>query len=124
MEIDEFAEEYSAKWVAKGVNLGSTRIGVNTGEAIIGNFGGDSFFDYTAYGDAVNIAARLEQMNKQYGSYILAGENTVDGCGSQFDFSQAGEVTVRGRKSPTKIYTVSDDRAAINASGSTFHSQK
>jgi adenylate cyclase len=54
----------------------------------------------------VNVAARLEQLNKQYGLYILVGENTVQTCGSEFDFEEAGEVTVRGRKAPTKIYTV------------------
>jgi adenylate cyclase len=77
MEIDEFAEQFKAQWCAKGVNLGSTRIGINTGDAIIGNFGGDSFFDYTAYGDAVNTAARLETANKTLGTRICVSESVV-----------------------------------------------
>jgi adenylate cyclase len=58
------------------------------------------------HGDQVNVAARLEQLNKKYGSYVLAGENTVEICGSEFDFEQVSEVTVRGRETPTKIFTV------------------
>ena len=50
--------------------LGATRIGVHAGPAIVGNFGGGRFFDYTAYGDTINIAARLEAANKQLGTRI------------------------------------------------------
>ena len=55
---------------SKGVALGATRIGVHAGPAIVGNFGGGRFFDYTAYGDTINIAARLEAANKQLGTRI------------------------------------------------------
>lgn len=78
LEIDDFAEKFKAQWQAKSVDLGSTRIGVNTGEAIIGNFGGESFFDYTAYGDAVNIAARLEAANKVLGTRICVSQAVAD----------------------------------------------
>ena len=54
----------------------------------------------------MNVAARLEQLNKQYDSYVLAGESTVKACGSEFDFRHVGEVKVRGREAPTRIYTV------------------
>ena len=54
----------------KGIDFGETRIGVNSGEVVVGNFGGSSMFDYTAYGDAVNTAARLESVNKQLGTNI------------------------------------------------------
>ncbi len=83
-----------------------TRCGVNTGEIVIGAIGSKERLSFTVHGDQVNVAARLEQQNKEYGSYILAGENTVQTCGSEFDFEKAGEVVVRGRKAPTKIYTV------------------
>lgn len=95
-----------------------TRCGVNTGEIVIGAIGSKERLSFTVHGDQVNVAARLEQLNKQYGSYILAGENTVDACGDAFDFEEAGEVTVRGRATPTKIYTVKDPRAEISASAS------
>ncbi len=83
-----------------------TRCGVNTGEIAVGAIGSQERLCFTVHGDQVNVAARLEQLNKKYGSYILVGENTVKACGSEFDFSHAGEVTVRGRETPTRIYTV------------------
>ena len=61
---------------------------------------------FTVHGDSVNIAARLEQLKKEYGIYILASKNTVAACGDEFTFEQMGEVTVRGRQAKTKIYTV------------------
>jgi adenylate cyclase len=83
-----------------------TRCGVNTGEIIVGAIGSKERMSLTVHGDQVNVAARLEQLNKKYGSYVLAGENTVEICGSEFDFEQVSEVTVRGRETPTKIFTV------------------
>ena len=59
LQIDAFARRFEAEQKAEGIPLGITRIGVNTGSAIIGNFGGALFFDYTAHGDAINVAARL-----------------------------------------------------------------
>jgi len=83
-----------------------TRCGINTGEIVIGAIGSKERLSFTVHGDHVNVAARLEQQNKQYGSYILAGEETVKACEARFDFEQVGEVTVRGRVGKTKIYTV------------------
>ena len=78
LAIDRFAEGFRADLLAQGIELGATRVGVNTGQAIIGNFGGKRFFDYTAYGDAVNIAARLENANKEVGTRICVSESVVD----------------------------------------------
>lgn len=83
-----------------------TRCGVNTGEIVVGAIGSQDRLCFTVHGDQVNVAARLEQLNKQYDSYVLAGESTVKACGSEFDFRHVGEVTVRGREAPTRIYTV------------------
>jgi len=90
-----------------GYGLGlKTRCGVNTGDIVIGAIGSRERLTFTVHGDQVNVAARLEQLNKEYGSYILAGENTVAACGSDFDFDEVGEVTVRGRGTPTRVFTV------------------
>src|SRR5207302_11338370 len=59
-DLDAWAEDFSARWKVRGVNFGTTRIGIHAGPALVGNFGGNRFFDYTAYGDSINIAARLE----------------------------------------------------------------
>ncbi|WP_288903574.1 adenylate/guanylate cyclase domain-containing protein [uncultured Sneathiella sp.] len=103
LEIDQFTEEYCAKWKSKGVNLGSTRIGVNTGEAIIGNFGGDSFFDYTAYGDAVNVAARLESANKVLGTRICVSESTVKQI-NNFGGRPVGKLRLAGKSGSVTAY--------------------
>jgi len=90
-----------------GYGLGlKTRCGVNTGDIVIGAIGSRERLTFMVHGDQVNVAARLEQLNKEYGSYILAGENTVAACGSDFDFDEVGEVTVRGRGTPTRVFTV------------------
>ena len=70
LALDEYAQSFRERWHKKGIALGVTRIGVHAGPAIVGNFGGGRFFDYTAYGDTINIAARLEAANKQLGTRI------------------------------------------------------
>ncbi len=83
-----------------------TRCGINTGRIVTGAVGARNRLLYTVHGDEVNIAARLEQLNKKYGTYILATESTVRGAGGGFAFRRVDEVTVRGRASPTVIYTL------------------
>jgi adenylate cyclase len=78
-------------------------IGINTGEAVIGNMGSNTRFDYSAIGDAVNIAARLESATKEAGVDILIGERTaekVDKC------SPHGKIQVKGKKKALKVYTI------------------
>jgi adenylate cyclase len=70
LALNDYAQSFRASWHKKGVALGVTRIGVHAGLALVGNFGGGRFFDYTAYGDTVNVAARLEAANKQLGTRI------------------------------------------------------
>ena len=70
LSLDEFAESFRGRCKKKGIVLGITRIGAHAGPAIVGNFGGGRFFDYTAYGDTINVAARLETANKQLGTRI------------------------------------------------------
>src|SRR5579859_3219295 len=68
--LDSWAEQFRERWKSKGLNFGTTRIGVHAGPALVGNFGGSRFFDYTAYGDTINTAARLEAANKFLGTRI------------------------------------------------------
>lgn len=92
-----------------------TRCGLNTGEIVTGAVGAKDRLLYTVHGDEVNVAARLEQLNKKYGTYVLATENTVVAAGSGFAFQRVGEVTVRGRAAPTVVYTLSAAPAAPTA---------
>ena len=78
--LDSWAEGFRERWKFKGVNFGVTRIGVHAGQALVGNFGGGRFFDYTAYGDTINTAARLEAANKFLGTRICVSAAVADGA--------------------------------------------
>jgi adenylate cyclase len=81
-----------------------TRCGLSTGRVLAGAVGSAERLLYTVHGDEVNIAARLEQLNKHYGTYVLATEATVRSAGPGFAFRLVDEVTVRGRAAPTRVY--------------------
>ena len=92
-----------------GVVLRS-RVGINSGEVVGGLVGTGDRLGYTVHGDDVNLAARLEQMNKDYETRIMVSQRTRELAGpSEFRFKQLGTTNVRGRKSPVVIYTVEDD---------------
>jgi adenylate cyclase len=85
-----------------------TRCGINTGDIIVGAIGSENRLTFTVHGDTVNIAARLEPLNKQFGTYILASEATraqCDGPLASTGWTQRGDVTVRGRSQPTPIFS-------------------
>lgn len=103
LAIDRFSDEFRARRLEDGLELGVTRIGVNSGHAIIGNFGGDHFFDYAAYGDAVNIAARLENVNKQLGTHICVSQTTADQIPT-FVGRPAGNLLLRGKNKMLKAF--------------------
>lgn len=86
-----------------GQNL-MMRIGMNTGEAVVGNFGSQTKFDYTMLGDAVNLAARLEGTNKQFGTYTMISQFTRDAVGDRFATRELARVMVVGRKEPVTVY--------------------
>ena len=83
-----------------------TRCGINTGEIVHGAVGSKDRLIFTVHGDEVNVAARLEKLNKDYRTYILAGERTVKEAGPEFAFERVGEVAVRGRAGATTIYAL------------------
>lgn len=89
----------------EGVAL-NTRIGINTGQVIAGNVGSGDRLNYTVHGDAVNLAARLEQLNKEYGSRILVSEFTHDLVAGRFDMHAVGSVQVRGKSQPVRVFQV------------------
>ncbi len=103
LELDTFSQSFRATWRDKGVTLGVTRIGVNAGSAIVGNFGGGRFFDYTAYGDAINIAARLETANKELGTRICVSDNVARQT-PDFRGRPIGDLVLRGRTEPLRAY--------------------
>lgn len=102
-EMDEFASRFAAGHQANGIPFGITRIGVHSGTAIIGNFGGSGFFDYTALGDAMNTAARLESANKQFGTRVSISGATAEGCPG-FIGRKIGDIILKGKKEATPVF--------------------
>ena len=93
----------------------STRIGINTGDMVVGNMGTERKMDYTIMGHAVNLAARLEGVNKQYGSYILVSEATRNECGDEFVFRALDKVRVVGVSEPVQLYELLEERSHASA---------
>jgi Adenylate and Guanylate cyclase catalytic domain len=101
--LDAWAEEFRRRWKEKGVNFGTTRIGVHAGPALVGNFGGGRFFDYTAYGDTINTAARLEAANKFLGTRICVSASVAEAAG-KFQGRPVGDLVLRGRSEPLRAF--------------------
>jgi adenylate cyclase len=102
-DLDAWAQDFCARQQAKGVNFGATRIGIHAGPALVGNFGGNRFFDYTAYGDSINIAARLEAANKQLGTRICVSASVAKAA-ENFQGRPVGELMLRGRSEPLQAF--------------------
>jgi class 3 adenylate cyclase len=83
-----------------------TRIGISTGRVIGGSVGAGRRLTFTLLGDTVNLAARLEQLNKDYGTRILVSSSTREACGDQFVFQEIGSVAVRGRSDAATVFSV------------------
>jgi adenylate cyclase len=102
-DLDAWAQDFCARQDAKGVKFGTTRIGIHAGSALVGNFGGNRFFDYTAYGDTINIAARLEAANKQLGTRICVSSSVAEAA-SNFQGRPVGDLMLRGRSEPLRAF--------------------
>jgi adenylate cyclase len=101
--IRSWTESYRRLPAPQAIGLGRTRIGLETGFAIVGDVGLRSKLDYTAYGDAVNAAARFEAANKDLASSICIGPTAAARCDPQ-SLRPLGSINVRGRDEPLAVY--------------------
>jgi len=111
--IDKFSEEFRAKQHAANppIPLGMTRIGVHTGPAVVGNFGSHTRMQYTALGDTVNTASRLEGVNKYFGTRICISEMTRMQV-TDIPFRPIHLIVPKGREEPLAIFEPLDEERA------------
>jgi len=104
LEMMQAVNEMRQRFEARGLPPIDIGIGINTGPMSVGNMGSAQRFDYTVMGDAVNLGSRLEAINKQYGTHIIAGPQTYAACRELFFFRELDLVAVKGKKEPVAIY--------------------
>lgn len=111
LDLDRYAEKFRAEQNAAGVPFGVTRCGVHSGVATVGGFGSHSRFEYTALGDAVNTASRLEGLNKYFGTRTCVSEVTRAEC-KGIPFRPMGLVIVKGKTQALGVFEpLSEERA-------------
>ena len=109
--IQAWSESFRHRPPAAAIGLGRTRIGIESGPAIVGDVGIQSKLDYTAHGDAVNMAARLEACNKELGSAICVGPGAAARCDTPL-LRPLGQLAVRGREEPVAVFEPWPDDAS------------
>jgi len=91
-------------WKSRDLPEIHTRIGINSGDMALGNFGSRGVFDYTVMGDAVNLGARLESANKRYNTYVMISEFTYEALPPHFMVRLLDYLVVKGKTKPVKVY--------------------
>jgi adenylate cyclase len=106
LEMVQNLRALDQEWLERGRPSLRIGIGINSGPVAVGNMGSSRLFDYTAIGDNVNLASRLEGLNKFYGTEILVSAATAQHLDSDFYFREVDLVRVKGKKHPIAIYEV------------------
>ena len=104
LEMQETIIEMNRRWKKIGSPELGVRAGLNTGDMIVGNMGGERRFDYTVIGDNVNLASRLEGANKQYGSRIMISDSTYRMVSSEVIVRELDSLVVKGKSKPIKVF--------------------
>jgi adenylate cyclase len=106
--------ELQRRWIERGQPSLDLRIGLNTGDALVGNFGAPDRLNYTALGDDVNLASRLEGLNRIYGTQILLGEQTAEKVNDVMVVRPVDWVAVKGRRRTLLIYELLGERGQVS----------
>lgn len=118
LQMQNKLAELRDKWSKSGEPMIHIRIGINSGEVIVGNIGGEKRFDYTVLGDNVNLASRLEGANKEYGTNIMISDSAYQFVEEKVLVRELDIIRVKGKTEPTKVYeliSLSGDQKAIDA---------
>ncbi|MBU0727588.1 adenylate/guanylate cyclase domain-containing protein, partial [Patescibacteria group bacterium] len=105
--------ELRKKWAGEGKPEVRIRIGINTGDAVVGNMGSENRFDYTAMGDNINLGSRLEGINKQYGTEIIISEATYKEVEEKLVCRELDLIRVKGKTAPVVIYELVGEKGKV-----------
>jgi adenylate cyclase len=106
VEMQQELGNLCKEWETNGRQPIKMGIGINSGAAIVGNIGSEDHMEYTAIGDTVNLAARLESATKELGLDIAVSEHTYTAIRPLFRWKPAGTIAIRGRSEPVRAYSV------------------
>jgi adenylate cyclase len=115
LEMQNRLVEMRAQWRQEGKHELYMRIGLNTGLMVIGNMGSKMRMDYTIMGDSVNLASRLEGVNKEYNTQTMISQYTYDQIKEDFEVRELDNIRVAGRNEPVKIYELLDKKGRVDA---------
>ena len=104
LEMQATLAQLNERWRAQNKPLLRMGIGLNHGIVLVGNIGSPRRMEFAAIGDAVNLAARFESLNKELNTSILVGESLAGLLGPEFDLASCGLVPVRGKTEPVMIF--------------------
>ena len=109
MEMEVELKKLNKELKADGLMELGVGIGINTGDAVVGNMGSNQRFDYTVLGDSVNLAARLEAQTKEYGVFFMFTEHTLKHIIEPSNLVMLDKIAVKGQTAPVTIYTILTD---------------
>jgi adenylate cyclase len=111
LELQQCVQALSAQWAARGGGSLRSGVGIHTGDAVVGAMGSQQRLEFTAIGDTVNVASRLEGLTKDFGAPIIISQTTLDEVGALFQARPLGSVRVKGRDVPVDIYAIDGSEA-------------
>ncbi len=116
VRMKRIEEELNAKFLEEGIAPSPllTRFGINTGQMVVGNMGTEKKMDYTVIGDSVNLAARLEGVNKRYGTWMCVSEDTMKEAGPGFVFRRLDRIRVIGKAVPIRIFELVEEEGYLS----------